>query len=44
MKNKSYSPYATNKGGKIEAPRKPDRESAKAKRIDGASDLRAKRG
>jgi hypothetical protein len=43
MKNKGYSPYATNKGGKIEAPRKCGKDEPRAKRTEG-SDLRIKKG
>ena len=40
MKKKTYSPYATNRGGKIEAPRKSEGEP-KASVIKG-DDLRKK--
>lgn len=45
MKNKDtkYSPYATNKGGKIESPRTPDKNGPKSIKIVG-DDLRVKRG
>lgn len=43
MKNTKYSPYATNKGGKIEAPRKQSENEPKAVKTT-ANDLRAKRG
>ena len=42
MKNK-YSPYATNKGGKIEAPKKPSANDPKVTKTT-ANDLRVKRG
>lgn len=43
MKEKKYSNYATNKGGKIESPKgKPENEPRVTKRV--GDDLRAKRG
>jgi hypothetical protein len=42
-KNTTYSPYATNKGGKISSPKgKPTGEPIAAKTVGG--DLRVKRG
>ncbi len=43
MKDNKYSPYATNKGGKIESPKKPTKDDPRAvKRTD--NDLRVKKG
>jgi hypothetical protein len=43
MKDKNYSPYATNKGGKITSPKgAPKNEPTAAKR--SGEDLRVKRG
>ena len=43
MKDKVYSPYATNKGGKIDAPKgKPKDEPRSTKTV--GDDLRNKRG
>lgn len=43
MKETKYSPYATNKGGKIDAPRKQNNSEPKATKTVG-NDLRNKRG
>ena len=43
MKEKKYSPYATNKGGKIESPRGKTKGDPRSVKREG-SDLRAKRG
>ncbi len=43
MKEKKYSNYATNKGGKIESPKgKPENEPRATKHV--GNDLRTKRG
>jgi len=42
MKDKNYSPYATNKGGFIKSP-KPAKDEPKATKTSG-NDLRVKRG
>ena len=43
MKNTKFSPYATNKGGKIDAPKKQNENEPKATKTT-ANDLRTKRG
>ena len=43
MKETKYSPYATNKGGRIEAPKKNKSDEPKSTKTVG-SDLRTKRG
>jgi len=43
MKEKKYSDYATNKGGKITAPRNPSKGDPKVTRTEG-NDLRTKKG
>lgn len=43
MNKNKYSPYATNKGGKIEAPKKQTANEPKATKTVG-NDLRTKRG
>ena len=43
MNKENFSPYATNKGGKIEAPKKPGALDPKATKTT-ANDLRTKRG
>jgi hypothetical protein len=43
MKDKVYSPYATNKGGKIDAPKGKTKDDPRSTRTVG-NDLRAKRG
>lgn len=43
MKETKYSPYATNKGGKIEAPKKQNVNEPKSNKNVG-NDLRIKRG
>lgn len=43
MKETKYSPYATNKGGKIEAPKKQTANEPKSTKSVG-NDLRGKRG
>ncbi len=43
MKEKKYSPYATNKGGKIESPKNPAKGDPRAAKREG-NDLRAKKG
>ena len=42
MKNKNYSPYATNKGGKITAPRNSENEPRATKTV--GDDMRIKKG
>ena len=42
MKETKYSPYATNKGGKIDAPKKQNNEPKSTK--TAGNDLRIKRG
>jgi hypothetical protein len=43
MKKITNSPYATNKGGKIDAPNGKPKDEPKAKRIVSIDDLRNKR-
>ena len=43
MKNKNYSVYATNKGGKIDSPKGKPQGEPKSVRTEG-KDLRIKRG
>ncbi len=43
MKEKKYSPYATNKGGKIESPKSASKDDPRATKREG-NDLRVKRG
>lgn len=43
MKNKNYSPYATNKGGKITAPKNTGKDEPRSTKTAG-KDLRVKRG
>ena len=44
MKKITKLPYATNKGGKIEAINGKPKDEPKAQKITGTSDLRSKRG
>ncbi len=43
MKDKVYSPYATNKGGRIDAPKGTPKNEPRSTKTRG-DDLRAKRG
>jgi len=43
MKKNNHSPYATNKGGRIEAPNKVNANEPKSTKTSG-NDLRTKRG
>lgn len=43
MKNKNYSVYATNKGGRIASPKPAPKDEVRATKTVG-NDLRAKRG
>ena len=43
MNKTNYSPYATNKGGKIDAPKKQNQNEPKATKTVG-NDLRSKKG
>ena len=43
MKEKKYSVYATNKGGKIACPKGKDKDEPRSTKREG-NDLRAKRG
>jgi hypothetical protein len=43
MKDKKYSPYATNKGGKITAPKSTTGDNVRAVKKSG-DDLRVRRG
>ena len=43
MKEKNYSPYATNQAGKIESPKKKSNKEPSATKTQG-NDLRTKRG
>ena len=43
MKDKKYSPYATNKGGKITAPKGASKDEVRAVKKSG-DDLRVRRG
>ena len=44
MKNKEYSPYATNKGGYIKSPKGTPKDEPKAAVIKSNTDLRSKKG
>ena len=44
MKDKNFSPYATNKGGYIKSPKINKDEPRATKTANGGKDLRVKRG
>ncbi len=43
MKDRKYSPYATNKGGKIDSPKPISKDEPRSVKRDG-NDLRVKKG